>query len=117
MGDTRCDSVLERRNNLEIPQLPTAAKDSFVFVAGSTWPLDETCIFPGLQEALNKFPKLFLVLAPHEPTEEERRLHAATHCPYQAWCRSCVAGRGKADQHHAREGDEDAVRAVLKHDH
>ena len=70
MGDTRCDSVLERRNNLEIPQLPPAAKDSFVFVAGSTWPLDETCIFPGLQEALNKFPKLFLVLAPHEPTEE-----------------------------------------------
>ena len=70
MGDTRCDSVLERRNNLEIPQLPPAAKDSFVFVAGSTWPLDETCIFPGLQEALNKFPELFLVLAPHEPTEE-----------------------------------------------
>ena len=70
MGDTRCDSVLERRNNLEIPQLPPAAKDSFVFVAGSTWPLDETCIFPGLQEALNKFPELFLVLAPHEPNEE-----------------------------------------------
>ena len=70
MGDTRCDSVLERRNNLEIPQLPHTAKDSFVFVAGSTWPLDETCIFPGLQEALNKFPELFLVLAPHEPTEE-----------------------------------------------
>ena len=70
MGDTRCDSVLERRNNLEIPQLPPAAKDSFVFVAGSTWPLDEICIFPGLQEALNKFPELFLVLAPHEPTEE-----------------------------------------------
>ena len=70
MGDTRCDSVLERRDNIEIPQLPPAAKDSFVFVAGSTWPLDETCIFPGLQEALNKFPELFLVLAPHEPTEE-----------------------------------------------
>ena len=70
MGDTRCDSVLERRNNLEIPQLPPAAKDSFIFVAGSTWPLDETCIFPGLQEALNKFPELFLILAPHEPNEE-----------------------------------------------
>ena len=70
MGDTRCDSVLERRDNIKIPQLPPAAKDSFVFVAGSTWPLDETCIFPGLQEALNKIPELFLVLAPHEPTEE-----------------------------------------------
>ena len=70
MGDTRCDSVLERRDNIEIPQLPPAAKDSFVFVAGSTWPQDESCIFSGLQEALNKFPELFLVLAPHEPTEE-----------------------------------------------
>ena len=70
MGDTRCDSVLERRDNIESPQLPPAAKESFVFVAGSTWPQDESCIFSGLQEALNKFPELFLVLAPHEPTEE-----------------------------------------------
>ena len=70
MGDTRCDSVLERRDNIEIPQLPPAAKNGIVFVAGSTWPQDESCIFSGLQEALNKFPELFLVLAPHEPTEE-----------------------------------------------
>ena len=45
MGDTRCDSVLERRDNIEIPQLPSAAKNGIVFVAGSTWPQDESCIF------------------------------------------------------------------------
>tara|TARA_B100001105_G_scaffold39759_1_gene28665 strand:+ start:2225 stop:3517 length:1293 start_codon:yes stop_codon:yes gene_type:complete len=70
MGDTRCDSVLERRDVLEIPELPPAAKDRFVFVAGSTWPPDEACIFSVLKEALNKYPELFLILAPHEPTEE-----------------------------------------------
>ena len=73
MGDTRCDSVLERREKFEIPQLPAAAKDRFVFVAGSTWPQDESCIFSGLQDALNKFSELFLVIAPHEPTEERLR--------------------------------------------
>ena len=70
MGDTRCDSVLERRDRLKIPELPQAAKDGFVFVAGSTWPPDEECIFSALKEALTEFPELFLILAPHEPTEE-----------------------------------------------
>ena len=28
------------------------------------------------------------------------------HCPYQAWCRCCVAGRGKADAHFRRESEE-----------
>ncbi len=70
MGDTRCDSVLERRDRLKIPELPPAANDGFVFVAGSTWPPDEACIFPALKEALTEFPELFLILAPHEPAEE-----------------------------------------------
>ena len=70
MGDTRCDSVLERRDDLKIPKLPPAAKGRFIFVAGSTWPQDEACIFSALKEALNKHPDLFLILAPHEPTEE-----------------------------------------------
>ena len=70
MGDTRCDSVLERRDRLKIPELPQAAKDGFVFVAGSTWPPDEECIFSALKEALTEFPELFLILAPHEPISE-----------------------------------------------
>ena len=70
MGDTRCDSVLERRDRLKISELPQSAKDAFVFVAGSTWLPDEMCIFSALREALTEFPEFFLILAPHEPTEE-----------------------------------------------
>ena len=70
MGDTRCDSVLERRDNLQVPKLPTAAENKLVFIAGSTWPPDEKCVFPGLKDALESSPDLFLIIAPHEPTED-----------------------------------------------
>jgi len=70
MGDTRCDSVLERRDNLQVPKLPNAAENKFVFIAGSTWPQDEKCMFPGLKAAVESYPNLFLIIAPHEPTED-----------------------------------------------
>jgi len=70
MGETRCDSVLENRNDLKIPELPKFFLDGFTFVAGSSWPKDESCIFPGLKEALNKFPDFFVIIAPHEPSEK-----------------------------------------------
>ncbi len=70
MGEIRCDSVIERRKNLEIPKLNQAKKAEFVFIAASTWPKDEKCIFPSLKEALKKFPEMFLIIAPHEPTEK-----------------------------------------------
>ena len=69
MGDTRCDSVLERRDNLKIPKLPAVADNKIVFIAGSTWPPDEKCVFPGMKDALESYPDLFLIIAPHEPTE------------------------------------------------
>jgi len=69
MGDTRCDSVLERRDNLQIPKLPQVAENKIVFIAASTWPKDEKCVFPGLKDALDKHPDLFLIIAPHEPSE------------------------------------------------
>ena len=69
MGDTRCDSVLERRDNLQVPKLSEAAKNKLVFIAGSTWPQDEKCVFPGLKDALESYPDLFLIIAPHEPSE------------------------------------------------
>ena len=49
---------------------------------------------------------------PVSPTSEERARHEVDHCPYQAWCRSCVAGRGKADAHFAQQGDESGVACV-----
>ena len=70
MGDTRCDSVLERRDNLQVPKLPADAENKLVFIAGSTWPPDEKCVFPGLKDALESHPDLFLIIAPHEPTED-----------------------------------------------
>ncbi len=50
--------------------------------------------------------------APPAPTAEERAKHEVDHCPYQAWCRSCVAGRGKADAHFRHESDEAGVPVV-----
>jgi len=70
MGEIRCDSVIERRDSLIIPKLPQISKGRFVFIAASTWPKDEECIFPSLKEALHKFPEMFLIVAPHEPTEK-----------------------------------------------
>jgi len=70
MGEIRCDSVIERRKIIEIPKLPQVRKAGFVFIAASTWPKDEVCIFQGLKEALRKFPDMFLIVAPHEPTDK-----------------------------------------------
>ena len=70
MGETRCDSVIEFRDKIETPELPEFGKDGFIFIAGSTWPKDESCILPGLKNALNEFPDLFLIIAPHEPSEK-----------------------------------------------
>ena len=69
MGDTRCDSVLERRRTMEIIELPEFAKGKFVFIAGSIWPSDELCIFPGLRETLKSYEDFFVILVPHEPTD------------------------------------------------
>ena len=77
MGDTRFDSVIERRDGLTAPEWPKGFGEGTLFVAGSTWPQDEECIFPVLRQALDEFPELQLVLVPHEPTEEHLS-HAET---------------------------------------
>ncbi|HSG19693.1 MAG TPA: glycosyltransferase N-terminal domain-containing protein, partial [Burkholderiaceae bacterium] len=79
VGDTRFDSVLERRDRVAVPPLPPyedrvgAAKpqgmvqrNGIVLVIGSSWPPDEACYLPGLLEALERYPTLRVVLAPHE---------------------------------------------------
>ncbi len=69
-GDTRFDSVINQRDRLPVPDLPDYLKKKIVFVVGSSWPPDEQHIFPVLKEALEKYPDLFLIIAPHEPTED-----------------------------------------------
>lgn len=83
LGDTRFDGVLERRKSfdtmplnsmpLNSMQLPVFPEGAVVFVAGSTWPPDEACILPALIEALERYPALVLVLAPHEIEEGHLR--------------------------------------------
>ncbi len=69
-GDTRFDSVLDRKNRLPVPKFPDYVKEKFVIVIGSSWPPDEECIFPGLADALEQFPDVLLIIVPHEPTTE-----------------------------------------------
>lgn len=77
VGDTKFDSVLDRKRRLPPPKLPDYVKDKFVFIAGSSWPPDEECFFPALKDALEQYPDLLVMIIPHEPTEEYMR-HSET---------------------------------------
>ena len=48
---------------------------------------------------------------PDQPTAAEREEHERLHEPFRAWCRSCVAGRARADWHVAR-GRDDHTRTI-----
>ena len=73
LGNTRFDSVLDRKRKLAPPAIAPELSGKFVFIAGSSWPPDERCIFPALKEALERYTELVVVLAPHEPSEEHLR--------------------------------------------
>ena len=66
VGDTRFDSVLDRRDSLTPPKLPDWVSQQPVLVLGSIWPEDEACIIPALHAALARFPQLVIIAAPHE---------------------------------------------------
>ena len=36
---------------------------------------------------------------PTQPTAQERAEHELTHLPYRSWCPTCVANKGRADNH------------------
>lgn len=69
IGDTRFDSVLDRKKNLSPPNLPDFVKDRTVIILGSIWPADEHHIFTPLVKALNNFKDILIVAAPHETDE------------------------------------------------
>ncbi len=66
IGDTRFDSVLDRKATLKTPELPDFIKSKTVLLLGSIWPADEQHIFPVITKALTQFPDLFIIAAPHE---------------------------------------------------
>ena len=58
-------------------------------------------------------PVVRALRSPLEPTAKEREDHEANgHIPYTAWCRHCVAGRGRAAPHTTVDTSEDAVPIV-----
>ena len=52
---------------------------------------------------------------PRSPSSQERREHAATHCPFRSWCEHCVRGQGAEYAHSTVVGSnaEDGVPRVL----
>eukprot|EP00974_Lingulodinium_polyedra_P055473 5334657-Lingulodinium_polyedra.AAC.1 len=47
---------------------------------------------------------------PKLPTEEERREHELCHLPFKPWCRLCIMGKAKEDQHRRTVEHEDEER-------
>ena len=59
-----------------------------------------------MQQEVAEEPPRMLRDRPVGPTRLEREEHERAHEPYRAWCRACVAGRGRADPHHLRDESE-----------
>lgn len=66
-GDTRFDRVLQilesPKKNIAIEEF---AKDNFVIIAGSSWQKDEELLVESYASIKNKYPKVKLIIAPHE---------------------------------------------------
>ena len=86
-GDTRFDRVYSRSVSNDAARSPLSGSIRFektnakgaervVMVLGSTWREDTEVIGRGLRKLSEKFPELYVMIVPHEPTVEEvRRLH------------------------------------------
>jgi 3-deoxy-D-manno-octulosonic-acid transferase len=68
-GDTRFDSVMDRKERISPPELPAYTHGKFILVVGSSISTDDAHILEPLKEALERFPDLLLIMVPHEPTE------------------------------------------------
>jgi len=70
-GDTRFDQVSHREQEaLKSKDIQLFdAEDTDVLIAGSIWPSDEKHLLPAVQQLLNKFQSLRIILVPHEPVE------------------------------------------------
>ena len=57
-------------------------------------------------------PGIKVLKSPGTPTAKEIEEHEATHLPYRAWCRHCVAGYGKDDYHRKVDSSGNSVPVV-----
>ena len=70
-GDTRYDQVWQRAQaaNRESGLLARLGSARPTFIAGSTWPPDETVLLDGILKARGSIPALRVIIAPHEVTQ------------------------------------------------
>lgn len=72
-ADTRFDriiSVVEKASSLgDLLPANYFAADDFVLVVGSSWEKDEDILHESLHSLAPQFPRLKLIIVPHEPTE------------------------------------------------
>lgn len=72
VGDTRYDQVVRRAKEAEaiVAPLRTLKGGRKCFIAGSTWPSDETVIFEALEKLKQKDRLPWVIMVPHEPVKE-----------------------------------------------
>lgn len=72
VGDTRYDQVVQRAKEAEkiVAPLRKIKGKRKCFIAGSTWPSDEVVLFKGFSKLFAKGIDIWIVLVPHEPTNE-----------------------------------------------
>lgn len=72
IGETRFDQVMlrsiESKKKHLIPAHITAGKK--IFVVGSSWEADEEVLFPVFYQLQNFVPNIMMIIAPHEPTNQ-----------------------------------------------
>ena len=49
---------------------------------------------------------------PHEPTNEERQSHEATHCPFRAWCEICLKTKSFDGKHAKQVGNPEHIPVI-----
>ena len=82
-GDTRMDQVWQRMSAVHADhpvQRLRATTTPPTLVAGSTWPADESVLFPAVRAWCAAHPDARCIVAPHEPT-------AAHLAPIETWAR------------------------------
>jgi 3-deoxy-D-manno-octulosonic-acid transferase len=71
-GDTKFDQVLWRKENAVRSEIldEKILVGKKVFIAGSIWPQDWNVLLPVFDKLMTKHDDLFVILVPHEPTED-----------------------------------------------
>lgn len=81
-GESKFDLVVQRKKERTV-KLPFIQKKDTCLLLGSVWPQDRDVILPGLIKAMEEYPNLKLIIAPHEITATELQKWAKEFQNYQ----------------------------------